>query len=90
MQHAPLTAVHRAEYLPPAFLIDSVTLHFSLDPTATTVSSRLAFRRNPAHGDASAPLRLDGEALTLVALSLDGHDLGAQRVSVRAARPHHR
>ena len=71
---APAT-VRREEYRPPAFLVDQVDLHFTLDPSATLVRSRIAFRRNPEHGDPAAPLRLDGEALTLLALRLDGRDL---------------
>jgi aminopeptidase N len=75
-QHdAAPAAVRREEYRPPAFLVDTVDLHFSLDPAATLVRARLALRRNPAHGDPAAPLRLDGEALTLLALRLDGADL---------------
>ena len=42
----------RADYRPPAFLIDRVNLEFDLDPQATWVTSSLAFRRNPtAVGD---------------------------------------
>jgi aminopeptidase N len=70
-------AVHRSDYRPPAFLVDTVDLHFDLDPAATVVRSRLAVRRNPAHGEPRAPLRLDGEALELRALRLDGAALGA-------------
>ena len=65
-------AVHRGDYRAPDFLIDTVDLTFTLDPAATHVAARLAVRRNPASIDASAPLRLDGEALTLLALRLDG------------------
>jgi aminopeptidase N len=67
--------VRREEYRPPAFLVDSVELHFDLDPSATIVRARLALRRNPAHGDPAAALHLDGEALTLLALRLNGADL---------------
>src|ERR1039457_2440827 len=74
-------AVRRTDYRPPAFLIDTVDLHFDLDPTATTVRSRLAVRRNPAYGDPSAPLRLDGEALTLLSVRLDGEPLSANRAT---------
>src|SRR5580698_5096942 len=70
-------AVRREDYRPPAFLVDTVDLHFTLDPSATVVRARLGLRRNPAHGDAHAPLRLDGEAVTLLALRLDGADLPA-------------
>ena len=38
----------RADYRPPAFLIDRIALAFDLDPDATRVTSTLAFRRNPA------------------------------------------
>ena len=69
----------RLDYRPPSFLVDSVDLHFELDPEATTVRSLLALRRNPAHGEPAAPLRLDGEALTLVGLRLDGALLGENR-----------
>ncbi len=66
------TAIRREDYRPPAFLVDTVALHFDLYPSATLVRSRLRLRRNPAHGDAAAPLRLNGESLTLVSLRLDG------------------
>jgi aminopeptidase N len=70
--------VRLAEYQPPAFLVDHVELQFDLDPTATRVTSRLALRRNPAAPD-DAPLRLDGEALTLLRLARDGETLGGNQ-----------
>jgi len=70
-----------ADYRPPAFLVDTIDLTFELDEADTLVSSRLAVRRNPA-GDPGAPLRLDGEALDLVSLTLDGAPLGANRYRV--------
>ena len=73
----------RLDYRPPAFLIDTVDLRFELDPDATLVRSKLALRRNSAHGDPSAPLHLDGEALTLLELRLDGDALGANRYAWR-------
>jgi len=71
--------VQRHAYRPPAFLVDTVDLRFELDPAATVVRSRLALRRNPAHGDATAALHLDGEALHLLAVRLDGEALGENR-----------
>ena len=68
-----------ADYRPPAFLVDTVELAFHLDEAATRVSSRLAVRRNPAFPDANAPLSLDGEALTLLRIVLNGEELGANR-----------
>jgi aminopeptidase N len=70
-----------ADYRPPAFLVDTVDLTFDLAEADTLVSSRLAVRRNPA-GDPTAPLRLDGEALALVSVTLDGAPLGANRYRV--------
>jgi aminopeptidase N len=63
-----------AEYKPPAFLVSSVDLAFDLDPAATKVVSRLALRRNPNAG-ADEPLRLNGEALTLLRIARDGQPL---------------
>ncbi len=74
----------RLDYRPPAFLVDTVDLRFELDPDATLVRSRLALRRNPAHGDDGAPLHLNGEALTLLALRLDGAALGANQYALTA------
>jgi aminopeptidase N len=70
-------AVLRDAYRPPAFLVDTVDLRFELDATATRVRSRLVLRRNPA-GEGGG-LHLDGEALTLVSLRLNGEVLGANR-----------
>jgi aminopeptidase N len=67
--------VRLADYTPPAFLIDTVDLHFDLDEAATTVVARLLLRRNPAAAQ-NEPLHLDGEALTLVRLVRNGSALG--------------
>lgn len=67
-----------ADYRAPAFLVDSVTLEFTLDPHATRVHSRLALRRNPAAG-ASLALRLDGAGQPVRAIALDGAPLGTDR-----------
>ncbi|WP_235907518.1 aminopeptidase N [Siccirubricoccus phaeus] len=77
MAESPKTT-HRADYAPPAFLVDSVDLAFELDPKATIVRAALALRRNPA-APADAPLRLDGEALELLEAKLDGVALPASR-----------
>ena len=68
-------AQFRADYRPPAFLVDTVDLRFDLDPEATVVRSRLAMRRNPAASGEAVPLRLDGDHLTLLAVALDGRAL---------------
>jgi aminopeptidase N len=75
----PPQPVRLADYRPPAFLIDTVDLVFDLEGANTRVKSRLQIRRNPAAFDATAPLHLDGEELTLVSLALDGGPLGPNR-----------
>jgi aminopeptidase N len=64
--------VYLRDYRAPDFLIDDVELLFHLGPGATRVRSRLKCRRN---GDHARPLRLDGEALELCRVALDGRDL---------------
>jgi aminopeptidase N len=71
-----------ADYRPPAFLVDAVDLAFDLDEAATRVRSRLALRRNPASTETNAPLMLDGEALTLLRVALNGEELGANRYHI--------
>ncbi|HET9148099.1 MAG TPA: M1 family aminopeptidase, partial [Acetobacteraceae bacterium] len=68
----PAAEARLADYRPPAFLVDTVDLIFDLEPAATRVRASLALRRNPAHGDATAPLHLDGEDLSLKSVLLDG------------------
>ncbi len=63
------------DYKPPAFLIDTVHLDVTLDPTRTRVRSRLKMKRNPAAAQ-DASLVLDGELLELGEIKLDGKPLG--------------
>jgi aminopeptidase N len=64
-------SIQRADYSPPAYLIDTVDLRFELDPQLTRVRSRLHLRRNP---DTGSPERivLQGAGLTLHEVSIDG------------------
>src|SRR5438132_7824163 len=79
----PPQATRLADYRPPDFLIDSVALEFDLGDTNTRVRSHLTLRRNPA-AIATAPLRLDGDELQLVALSLDGAPLAQDEYRLEA------
>ena len=76
---APPRPVRLADYQPPAYLIDTVDLVFELGAEDTRVKSRLGIRRNPAVAERATALHLDGEALELVSLALDGEPLGANR-----------
>ncbi|MGF6857380.1 aminopeptidase N [Paraburkholderia sp. CI3] len=63
--------IRRADYAPPAFLIDTVALEFDLVPERTVVRNTMHVRRNP---DASraAHLELMGEQLEFVSAAIDG------------------
>ncbi|MGF6938248.1 aminopeptidase N [Paraburkholderia sp. UCT70] len=63
--------IRRADYAPPAFLIDTVALEFDLVPERTVVRNTMRVRRNP---DASraAHLELMGEQLEFVSAAIDG------------------
>lgn len=75
-------ATKLADYTPPAFLVDEVELHFDLGKQATRVRSALRIKRNAAHDAQNAPLKLDGRAMRLVSVSLNGEKLGDNRYSI--------
>ncbi len=66
--------VRLEDYRPPDYLIDSVELDVLLHPSQTHVRCRLQIHANP-RGRAGAPLRLDGDGLNVVGVSLDGAPL---------------
>ena len=70
--------VRLQDYRPPDWLVETVDLDVALHPTATRVRARLRLKPNPA-AQAPAPLVLDGDGINLVALSLDGVPLPADR-----------
>ncbi len=67
--------IYLKDYRPSDYLIDSVELDFKLAPKATNVSSKLAMRANPDVDQAGAPLVLDGKAIKLKSVYLDGKKL---------------
>ncbi|MFO1317360.1 MAG: aminopeptidase N [Burkholderiales bacterium] len=74
----------RADYRPPAFVVDALDLEFDLAPDVTDVTARIAFRRNPhaAESDRAAPLALDGEEQADVRVELDGAALPPERLRI--------
>ncbi|HEX5749697.1 MAG TPA: aminopeptidase N, partial [Archangium sp.] len=70
MREATTTLVRREDYAAPAFFIRAAELSFDLDPAKTIVASRLTIERNLALP--RQPLRLHGEALTLLRVQADG------------------
>ena len=73
-------AIHRQDYTPPSYLVDTVDIGFDLDPHTTRVSTRMAIRRHPEA--ATSTLILHGEHLTLVQLRVDGRQLARKAYRV--------
>ncbi|HEY4037975.1 MAG TPA: aminopeptidase N [Burkholderiaceae bacterium] len=72
--------IRRTDYQPPAFGIERVALWFDLAIESTDVEARLQVQRTPqAQG---VPLRLDGERLQLLSISVDGRELRAGEFEV--------
>ena len=68
---APTSVIRLADYRPPAWAVDEVALEFDLGIDHTEVTSRLTLVRQ-----ADEPIRLDGEGIELLELTLDGRRLG--------------
>jgi aminopeptidase N len=68
-------AMNRLDYRPSEYLIPKTDLHFDLDDTATLVKSKLEITRNPDVKDAGGPLILNGEAMKLISIKVNGQDL---------------
>ncbi|MEH3148509.1 MAG: aminopeptidase N [Methylobacterium frigidaeris] len=73
--------IRLADYRPSDYLIDRVELDVRLHPTETRVTATLALRPNPA-GIPGAPLVLDGDEITLLALALDGQETAPGAVTL--------
>ncbi|MEO0750642.1 MAG: aminopeptidase N [Pseudomonadota bacterium] len=78
MRDAAPQPIHLKDYTPFGYLIDEVSLVFRLDPTATRVISRIAFRPNPDASDTR--FFLHGEQLSLVWAKIDGQDVTPRMV----------
>ncbi len=76
------TTVYLEDYLPPAFLIATVDLDVDLQSDCARVTATLAISRNPDSADLNAPLILDGDALELESVALDGAQLSASGYTV--------
>ncbi len=68
------------DYRSPAWRMQAVELTFDLDPALTTVHARLTLRQDPAQADVE--LCLDGQAIELVELRVDGRLLGADEYHI--------
>ena len=83
---SPTTAptILLSDYQEPAFWVDTVDLHFKLDPNATRVTSRIKFRANESRSDGSHDLRLDGRMLKLISASVDSKTLKSDEILLDA------
>ena len=81
-------AVHLADYQPPAFLVEEVSLTFRLHPTKTRVVSRIRFGRNPARSGMQ-DLWLDGEGLRLIRAAIDGAAIDVNPTETGLSVPAH-
>ncbi|AWI75457.1 aminopeptidase N [Parazoarcus communis] len=63
--------IQRVDYQPLAWSVERIDLHFRLEPTGTIVTNRMVCVRNPAAAGVG-PIRLWGEALERISLSIDG------------------
>ena len=69
--------IYLKDYQPPNWLIDTVDLQVSIQSTYTEIRASLACKRNPIAK--SADFVLNGEALTLLELRIDGQTLAPSR-----------
>ena len=70
------TVHHRDDYTPPAWLIPDLSLDFQLDPAKSRVRATLSVQRNGS----DLPLRLDGEGIVPVSVSVDGVSINDWRM----------
>jgi len=79
---APRTPVNRADYQPPAWLIDTAVITLDLNADTTCVSASLRVRRNPESTAPDAALVLFGDNLETECVAIDGRELeaGAYRI----------
>ncbi|QBF31280.1 aminopeptidase N [Thalassococcus sp. S3] len=73
MRDAAPTTIYLRDYEPFGYVVDEVKLTFDLHPTATRVTSRIAFRPNPDAKDRR--FFLHGEELKLIRARIDGTEV---------------
>jgi aminopeptidase N len=86
MNDASRQTKHLKDYAPPDYLIDAVTLDIRLAPKAARILSTLKMRTNSEAATDGPPLVLDGEALTLERIVLDGEELAAGDYTLSAGK----
>ncbi len=73
MRDAAPKTIFLSDYTPYPWTVDSVDLHFTLDPHATRVRSVIRFAPNPAFsGETPKTMFLHGEQIKLISAQIDG------------------
>ncbi len=75
-------SIHRKDYTPPPFFIDSIHLTFQLFPRKTMVTAQSSVRSNPKEKRQTSLLTLNGEDLTLLSVKIDGVSLKESEYTV--------
>lgn len=74
--------IYLKDYLPSEYLIERTELDIRLEPEVTTVASVLQIKKNPASLSNTGQLILNGEGLTLLAVTLNGASLNATQYKI--------
>ncbi|MGV6859078.1 MAG: aminopeptidase N [bacterium] len=82
MKEGSPRTIYLKDYTVPAYLVKSVDLYFDLRPGETLVTTRAVYISNPESQDDSGALRLEGEQLELLSVTMDGELLPAEAYSV--------
>jgi len=67
--------IYLKDYLAPAYLVDHVSLNFTLQATATEVISTVQYRRNSQAKGSASELKLDGHDMELLGIKINGREL---------------
>lgn len=70
------------DYQVPTYFIDEIELRFDLHQESTTVTSHMRIRHNRLSPNKARELKLNGEALTLESIKLDGKPLATSQYEV--------
>ncbi len=76
--------IHRTDYAPPDYLVDTVDLRFELGEETTLVTARLAMRASHDPATGPRPLVLAGRRVVLKSISLNGTPLSPDRYLLTA------
>ena len=82
MNNTTFKAIHRSDYQPPEFLVDTIDLIFRLDETQTRVTARSHLKRNGESNNSNGDLILYGENLELIKVSINGQEIDSGRMVV--------